>query len=273
MLKVIPFLKEKGLIFLHKSLRNRIWPLIIAFLILIIGGQPVLAATTVTGSSASTLTITLNPGTKYATAMYVIDSGKPGPVVLITGGVHGNETAGYLAAARMKETTISKGKLLVIPKANRLAVDRGTRYISGEKDLNRAFPTKKGVNPSYKPAQAIYQVVKNYKVDWVMDMHEGYDYASGSTSSVGQSLIYYPSDKCTVMAKKILSKVNATISSSYRKFDSLRYPVSGSLARSTAQYLGTNSFIFETCSKDTLNTRINNQLLAANTLLRELYMK
>lgn len=261
------------MIFLHKSLHHRFWPLVITFLFLIIGVQPALAATTGSGNSTSTRTVTLNPGTKYATDMYVIDSGKPGPVVLITGGVHGNEPAGYLAAARLKETSISKGKLLVIPKANRLAVERGTRYISGEKDLNRAFPTSKGTNPTYKPARAIYQVVKDYKVNWVMDMHEGYDYASRSTSSVGQSLIYYPSSECTLMAKKILGKVNASISTSYRKFDSLRYPVSGSLARSTAQYLGTNSFIFETCSKDSLNTRINNQLLAANTLLRELYMK
>lgn len=253
-----------------KSLRHRFWPLFITLLFLLSSGQPVIAATT--ASSASTQTVTLNPGTKYATPMYIIDSGKPGPVVLITGGVHGNEPAGYLAAARMKETKLSKGKLLVIPKANRLAVERGTRYISGEKDLNRAFPTSKGVNPTYKPARAIYLAVKNYNVDWVMDMHEGYDYASRS-SSVGQSLVYYPSDKCTVMAKKILYKVNSTISTSYRKFESLRYPVSGSLARSTAQYLGTNSFIFETCTKDTLNTRINNQVLAANTLLRELNMK
>lgn len=261
------------MILLHKSLRHRFWPLVMALFFLIISGQPALAAATGTGSSASTRTVTLNSGTKYSTALYVIDSGKPGPVVLITGGVHGNETAGYLAAARLKETKISKGKLLIIPKANRLAVERGTRYISGEKDLNRAFPTSKGVMPTYKPARAIYQVVKDYKVDWVMDMHEGYDYASSSTSSVGQSLIYYPSSECTVMAKKILGQVNRTISTSYRKFDSLRYPVSGSLARSTAQYLGTNSFIFETCSKDSLNTRINNQLLAANTLLRELKMK
>lgn len=261
------------MIFLHKSLRQCFLPLFMAFLFLITSGQPAFAATTSTGSSASTRTVTLNPGTKYATNMYVIDSGKPGPVVLITGGVHGNETAGYLAAARMKETKISKGKLLVIPKANLLAVERGTRYISGEKDLNRAFPTSKGTSPTYKPARAIYQVVQDYQVNWVMDMHEGYDYASRSTSSVGQSLIYYPSSKCTVMANKILSKVNNTISTSYRKFESLRYPVAGSLARSTAQYLGTNSFIFETCSKDNLNTRINNQLLAANTLLRELQMK
>jgi len=257
---------------LHKSLRHRFLPIFMALLFLIISGQPALAATTSTGSSPSTRTVTLNSGTKYSTSMYVIDSGKPGPVVLITGGVHGNESAGYLAAARMKETKISKGKLLVIPKANKVAVERGTRYISGEKDLNRAFPTKKGTTPSYKPARAIYQVVKDYEVDWVMDMHEGYDYASRS-SSVGQSIIYYPSTKCTAMAKKILNKVNSGISTSYRKFESLRYPVSGSLARSTAQYLGTNSFIFETCSRDTLNTRINNQVLAATTLLRELNMK
>ena len=36
--------------------------------------------------------------------MYVINSGKPGPVVMVVGGVHGNEKAGYTAAVRYPNT-------------------------------------------------------------------------------------------------------------------------------------------------------------------------
>ncbi len=230
---------------------------------------PVEAAST----TAKTSIVTLNPNSKYATPLYIIDSGKPGPVVLIVGGVHGNEPAGYKAADTMKSTRISSGKLLVIPRANIIAVERNTRYISGEKDLNRAFPTSKSVNPSYKPALAIYKVVKDYDVDWVMDMHEGYGYKNLSSTSVGQSLIYYPDSQTTPMAAKLLKAVNSKVSISSHKFVSLRYPVQGSLARSSAQYLGANSFIFETCTKDKLSTRINYHVLAANTLLEALDMK
>lgn len=224
-------------------------------------------------AAASTASkVTLNPDTKYATPMYIIDSGKPGPVVLIVGGVHGNEPAGYKAATLMKDTKIGRGKLLVIPNANIIADTRGTRLISGEKDLNRAFPTSKYTTPSYKPARAIYQVIKDYKVDWLMDMHEGYGYSKQGSDSVGQSLIYYPNSETSSMAGKILKTVNATVSISSHKFVALRYPITGSLARSSAQFLGTNSFIFETCTRDKLTTRINYQLLAAKSLLKNLNM-
>lgn len=247
--------------------------------------QPVLGAVSTPSSSAITISSTasevssqssriiLAPNTKYATEMYIISSGVPGPTVLITGGVHGNEKAGYMAADQVKNTRISKGTLLVIPYANKLADNNNSRAIKGEKDLNRAFPTSKSSQPSYPLARAIYDVARQYKVNWVMDMHEGYGYSASGSSSVGQSLIYYPGSACTTMAKKILSTVNAGINVSSHRFKALRYPVAGSLARSTAQYLGANSFIFETCTRDSLKTRINNQLLAADTLLRELNMK
>ena len=38
-------------------------------------------------------------GTEWETEFYVVDSGIAGPTVLIVGGVHGNEPAGYRAYA------------------------------------------------------------------------------------------------------------------------------------------------------------------------------
>ncbi|MDD2586467.1 MAG: succinylglutamate desuccinylase/aspartoacylase family protein [Syntrophomonadaceae bacterium] len=218
--------------------------------------------------------VVLASGTKYATNMYIIRSNKPGPVVMIVGGVHGNETAGYKAAAAVKDYSIKRGTLLVIPEANKLAVAQHRRSAKGGSNLNRAFPQSSSQSADTTLAKAIYSAVKKYDVDWLMDMHEGYDYAKNkSTSSVGQSLIYYPNSATKKVAGTIVSKLNRNISSSYKQFSLLRYPVKGSLARSTAQYLGVNSFIFETCSKQTLSTRVNNQLKAANTLLQQLNMK
>jgi len=213
-------------------------------------------------------------GTKYATDLYIIRSGKPGPVVMIVGGVHGNEPAGYKAADIIKYYSIEKGTLLVLPQANKRAIDINKRYVSGEGDLNRDFPQTKYESPDNTLSKAIYNTVKTYDVDWLMDMHEGYDYYKNtSTDSVGQSLIYYPANSTKTIVSKIISELNKGISSSYREFSLLRYPVSGSLARSTGEFLGVHSFIFETCTKQTLSTRINYQLEAANTLLKELEMK
>ncbi|MEN6462641.1 MAG: succinylglutamate desuccinylase/aspartoacylase family protein [Syntrophomonas sp.] len=212
--------------------------------------------------------VVLASGTKYATNLYVIRSGKPGPVVMIVGGVHGNETAGYKAANIVKNYTIKAGTLLVVPEANKLAVEQHRRAASGGADLNRSFPSKTIL------ARSIYSVVKRYHVDWLMDMHEGYDYSTNpSSSSVGQSLIYYPVGNTKTIGLSILSGVNSPITSSYRKFHLLYMPIGGSLARSSGQYLRVHSFIFETCSKESLSTRVNNQLKATNILLTKLNMK
>jgi len=233
--------------------------------------QSVQAATS--SVTSSTKTEIIAPGTKYATELYVIKSGVPGPVVMIVGGVHGNETAGYKAAAQVKDYSIEKGTLLVIPQANKRAVAAHTRDIGGA-DLNRDFPTSKLDKPDNTLSTAIFNVVKKYNVDWLMDMHEGVNYEKvNSSSSVGQSLIYYPDTQTKTIATKIVSTLNKGISTSYKDFTLLRYPASGSLASASAKVLGINSFIFETCSKDPLSTRISYQLKAATMLLNYLQMK
>ncbi|MGI6413174.1 MAG: M99 family carboxypeptidase catalytic domain-containing protein [Syntrophomonadaceae bacterium] len=217
--------------------------------------------------------VVLAPGTKWATDLYIIDSGIPGPVVMIVGGVHGSEIAGIRAATKMKDISIERGTLLVLPEANKRAVEVKKRTGPGGSDLNRNFPKTSNSNPSTTLSRAIYDVVKKYKVDWLMDMHEGFDYyLNPATDSVGQTLIRYPSTEMYSMGTKIVKELNKDISKSSHKYTLLKYPVKGSLARSAGEFLGVNSFIFETSMKQTLATRINQQLKAANTLLKELKM-
>ncbi|HCF50170.1 MAG TPA: hypothetical protein DER60_07805 [Syntrophomonas sp.] len=215
-------------------------------------------------------TVTIASGTIYATPMYIRDSGKPGPVVMIVGGVHGNEPAGYTAAAKVKNWDIKKGKLIVLPQANKKAVARHTRTYNG--DLNRDFPQGKTQSADTALARSIWSAVKKYDVDWLMDMHEGYGYTK-LTKSVGQSLIYYPNSTTKTMASAIVKNLNGNISTSYKKFSLFRYPVKGSLARAAGQYLGVHAFIFETCDNPSLSTRVNYQLKAANTMLSRLNMR
>src|SRR5512136_1130784 len=62
-------------------------------------------------------------GTHGDTDAYVLDSGKPGATVLVLGGTHGNEPAGYLTAILIVENAVPvTGRLLVVPHANRSAV-------------------------------------------------------------------------------------------------------------------------------------------------------
>lgn len=256
-----------------KKVRHNTYYFLVSFLTAVMIFAGIFANPVQVEAAATQQKVTLASKYASATELYVIDSGKPGPVVMIVGGIHGNEKAGYTAASEYINLKIKKGKLLVLPRANKRAIEMNSRIASGGSDLNRCFPRSSKESADTYLAKDIYKTVKNYKVDWLMDMHEGFDYYKNKkTDSVGQTLIHYPSAKMTPMAKKIVNTVNKGVSKSSHRFTLLKYPVKGSLARSSGQFLGVNAFIFETSMKQTLSTRVNQQQKAANTLLKELGM-
>src|SRR5690606_19026154 len=66
----------------------------------------------------------LMAGTPYETPYYVYGTGVLGPILVVLGGVHGNEPGGWLAAERIVEAMRPQaGGLLVVPRANRQAID------------------------------------------------------------------------------------------------------------------------------------------------------
>ncbi|QGT99579.1 hypothetical protein SYNTR_0986 [Candidatus Syntrophocurvum alkaliphilum] len=252
---------------------------LIALIILPLFMLGVLLANPIGADAASNKQITMDKeviasGTKYATNLYIIDSGKPGPVVLIVGGVHGNEIAGVEAAYKSKEIEINKGKLLVLPEANKRSVEIERRFVPGEEDLNREFPRTSNGNPSGTLATAIWdEVIEEYEIDWLMDLHEGFDYHKNpDTNSVGQTIIYYPARGARTYVLNIADELNKDISREREQFTVIRNPVRGSLARSAAELHEINAFIFESTMRDNLSTRVNYQMTSVNSLLEQLDM-
>lgn len=215
----------------------------------------------------------LLPGTKYETPVYIIKSNVPGPTVLYSGGVHGNETAGYEAAHLLQTYKIAQGTLIVIPQTNVQAVDASRRYIAADGDLNRAFPSKSETGAGHPLVEPLLQLVKDYDVQWHFDLHEGIDYATSIASdSVGQSIIYHPNRNGYTIGNAALKFINNTIPESYRKFKLLKWPVKGSFARSTGDLYGINTFIIETMQKENLTERIRLQTNLADWFLNRLSM-
>ena len=68
--------------------------------------------------SADQPTGILAKGTPFATPYYVQATDQPGPTIVITGGVHGNEPAGAYAAEQIRHWKITRGKVIVIPRSN-----------------------------------------------------------------------------------------------------------------------------------------------------------
>ncbi|MCF8346233.1 MAG: hypothetical protein K9G38_03405 [Bacteroidales bacterium] len=58
-------------------------------------------------------------GTNGDTKIYFFDSGKPGATVMLGGGTHPNEPAGYMASVLVMENImVDKGRVIVIPRMN-----------------------------------------------------------------------------------------------------------------------------------------------------------
>ena len=225
-------------------------------------------------ASASTASLkTIASGTKYATTLCVIKSGITGPVVMVVGGTHGNEPAGYQAARLIKNYSVKKGTLLVLPEANRIAVLNNTRTASGVGDLNRSFPKYQSDKPDDPLARAIWQTVKDYNVDYLIDLHEGYKYHLQTSSSWGQTVIYYPNSGTKALADKMVSALNSSISTPSKRFSTVKYPLKGELSRSTGQFLGCHSYVIESCRLESLNSRIGRHTTAVKTALQYLGMQ
>ncbi|SNS28773.1 hypothetical protein SAMN06295967_106180 [Belliella buryatensis] len=98
-----------------------------------------------------------------------------GPVVLISGGVHGDEINGIVAVKRMleeDEITPSKGTIILIPLVNVYGFLSYSRTFPDGRDLNRSFPgSKKGSLASQIAFILTNEIIP--LIDYGIDMHTG----------------------------------------------------------------------------------------------------
>jgi hypothetical protein len=154
----------------------------------------------------------LMEGTAQETTMYLMGTGEPGPVVLVLGGVHGDEPGGWLAADSVLDLTFSRGSMLVVPRANRQATYLGMRTTPELGDLNRLYPGNPEGLPMERMAHQIMDLVSEYKVNVLIDLHESWAFYNGrpanGTAFLGQTVSSYPNENGPVLAQAIVDAVN-----------------------------------------------------------------
>jgi predicted deacylase len=185
-------------------------------------------------TGAVTRTNTLLPGTRFATEVFITDTGLHGPTVMIVGGAHGNEPAGAAAAGIIAHWPITSGKLVVVPRANvpaLLANRRNTPNLSTNLgNLNRNFPRAGKTEPARgEIATAIWALALEHRPGWLLDLHEGFDFNQVNEKSVGSSIIVFPDDQGRAAADLMLAAVNVTITNAELKFVRRNLPIDGSL--------------------------------------------
>ena len=96
-----------------------------------------------------------------------------GPVVFVSGALHGDEINGTGAIRQLvqnEDLELLRGTLVLIPVLNILAFDRHSRYLPDRRDLNRAFPGSLAGSLASRMARTIFdEVVK--RCDYGIDLH------------------------------------------------------------------------------------------------------
>ena len=98
---------------------------------------------------------------------------EPGPVVFVTGALHGDEINGTGAIRQLvqsEDLELVRGTLVLIPVLNILAFDRHSRYLPDRRDLNRAFPGSENGSLASRMARTIFDEVV-MRCDYGIDLH------------------------------------------------------------------------------------------------------
>ncbi|GAA0881329.1 succinylglutamate desuccinylase/aspartoacylase family protein [Algoriphagus jejuensis] len=109
--------------------------------------------------------------------IFIRSSKNEGPVVLISGGVHGDEINGVVTAKKLLEEfdhgmKLLKGTLIIIPLVNIYGFLSNSRTFPDGRDLNRSFPGSKRGSLASRIAYIINDEIIP-QIDFGIDFHTG----------------------------------------------------------------------------------------------------
>ncbi|MBT5773359.1 MAG: hypothetical protein HOH95_03180, partial [Dehalococcoidia bacterium] len=136
------------------------------------------------------------PGTPWETPLTINRSAVEGPAVFVLGGVHGNEPGSWAAADQIADWMPDRGTLVVLARANTLAIDAGQRTLPELGDLNRFYPGEPaesaGAFPMQRMASAILDLLREFEVAMLLDLHESWAFfnerTQNGTAYLGQTI-------------------------------------------------------------------------------------
>jgi len=209
--------------------------------------------------------------------------------ILIVGGTHGNEPAGYYAVKSfMNSLTENKIKLkssriILIPQVNYCALKIGLRFIPEIGDLNRKYP----IIPNGVPSNNhIKKIIENVAIaDFILDFHEGWGFNRLNGDSMGSTITPTNTVQSMNLSKKLFSEINKNLNGHKRfrilttdknliKSNSdlfaLETDIKGSL-RFYCNILNKDYILIETTGQNNiqeLSVRVNQNLFIINYILK-----
>lgn len=117
----------------------------------------------------------LPTGTLIDIPVYVFNAKKPGPVVLVQAGLHGDEVNGVeIVRGMLKDGSfkVEAGAVIAVPILNIFGFIHFSRDVPDGKDVNRSFPgTKSGSMASRIAYHYLHEILP--QIDVAIDLHTG----------------------------------------------------------------------------------------------------
>ncbi len=123
----------------------------------------------------------VNLGDSWPTPVTIIHGNRPGPTITITGGVHGDEMVGQVAASLLSQKVFTgpgrpldpdlmAGTIRLAPVLNPPGLTRQMRYFPDGRDLNREFPgSESGSTTSRVAFRILNELISGS--DFLIDLH------------------------------------------------------------------------------------------------------
>ena len=104
--------------------------------------------------------------------LHKIESGQPGPTVLVIGGIQGDEPGGFHAASMLVTNyQATKGSIWVVPNLNFSSIIGRSRGLNG--DMNRKFKEVGEDDPDYRAVNRIKTLIRDPQIDFIFNLHDG----------------------------------------------------------------------------------------------------
>ena len=134
------------------------------------------------------------------------------------------------------------------------------------------------VKPRGELAADLWRFATKVKPDWVIDLHEGFEFnrshtpPGGEKKSVGSSVIYLGSATTDPLVQKMVAAADATVTDPTKHFSMLRRgPVNTGLTRACINVMGAESLILETTyNEQPMSLRTRQHRAMANVLLNHI---
>jgi len=203
-------------------------------------------------------------GTPHQTPCFIKRGDTPGPTVFIIGGMHGDETAGYLAARRLKAWTITTGTLVLIPDSHITAIRANQREYPA--NMNKQFPGNPRGTMMQRAAWQIWSLIKQHRPAVLVTLHESRHFYRDDPSAFGQTLTYdFP--ELTPTFQPVAEAINRQLPNPRHHFLLKVHPLRGCPTDCAWRFLKIPAVTVETTRTMKLEERVAQQLLVCAIIM------